>query len=227
MAAWFLALPAFLFLVSCSSLFSKGAGNRQPSVDSAHMAEISALESEIASLKKDQAKLKAGIKAKDASMAAMKTKLTRMEKKIRQLEKAAAKARHHTVTHSPVRLSAREFYKKARNLFLEENFEKAGSMFVRFEKNWPENSLADNAVYWLGECYYSLGKYKKAAIIFKKLTKTYPKSEKVPDALLKTAYAYLSLDDTNRAHYFLIKLVKNYPFSPAAEKAQVKLKDFE
>ena len=49
----------------------------------------------------------------------------------------------------------------------------------------PDHSLADNAMYWLGECHYSSGQYAKAVTVFKKLVKAYPKAEKVPDALLK------------------------------------------
>ena len=33
----------------------------------------------------------------------------------------------------------------------------------------PDHSLADNAMYWLGECHYSSGQYAKAVTVFKKL----------------------------------------------------------
>ncbi|MCP4718853.1 MAG: tetratricopeptide repeat protein, partial [Desulfobacteraceae bacterium] len=91
----------------------------------------------------------------------------------------------------------------------------------------PKHNLADNAMYWLGECHYSSGQYAKAVAVFKDLVKAYPKAEKVPDAILKTGYSYLSLDDINRAHHYLKLVLTKYPFSPAAEKAQEKLKEFE
>ncbi len=72
-----------------------------------------------------------------------------------------------------------------------------------------------------------MNRYKKAIIIFKDLVAKYPKSGKVPGALLKTGYAYLSLDDSNRAHHYLKQVLRKYPFSPAAEKAEEKLKSFE
>ncbi|MCP3876569.1 MAG: tol-pal system protein YbgF, partial [Desulfobacteraceae bacterium] len=120
-----------------------------------------------------------------------------------------------------------DLYTRARNLLLEDNFNDAITLFTEFIKNHPLNSLADNAVYWLGECHYSKGDYEKAILIFKDLVIKYPKSEKVPDSMLKTGYSYLSLDDTNRAHHYLKQVLKKYPFSPASEKAQEKIKSFE
>ena len=62
-----------------------------------------------------------------------------------------------------------KLYKKARSLVLEENFNQAAILFTRFIKKYPHNELADNSVYWLGECHYSMGDYKGAVKIFKGL----------------------------------------------------------
>ncbi len=120
-----------------------------------------------------------------------------------------------------------KLYKKARSLFLEENFKQAEVLFRRFIKKYPKNDLSDNSFYWLGECYYSMGNYKEAVKIFKELLKKYPRGDKVPDALLKIAYSYLALDDMNRAHYYLKQVVTQYPFSEAGDKAELKLKTFQ
>ena len=118
-------------------------------------------------------------------------------------------------------------YQKARSLLLEENFKRAGELFKEFAAKYPKAELADNALYWLGECHYSMNDYKKAIKIFKALVKKYPKAGKVPDALLKTAYAYLLLDDMDRAHHYFKIVVKKYPFTQAGEKAEQKLKVFQ
>ncbi|MBI9090340.1 MAG: tol-pal system protein YbgF [Desulfobacterium sp.] len=118
-------------------------------------------------------------------------------------------------------------YKKARGLLLEENFKEAGTLFKAFATQHPDAELADNSLYWLGECSYSLGEYPQAIQTFKELVDRYPKGGKVPDALLKTAYAYLCLDDGDRAHHYLKQVVKRYPFTPAGEKAELKLKAFQ
>ncbi len=133
----------------------------------------------------------------------------------------------HTAINFPVYTTPEKLYKKARSLLLEENFKQAAILFTRFIRKYPYNELADNSVYWLGECHYSMGDYKGAVKIFKNLVKKYPRAGKVPDALLKTAYAYLALDDTDRANYYLKQVVTKYPFTDAGDKAAVKLKDFQ
>ncbi|WP_321493208.1 tol-pal system protein YbgF [uncultured Desulfobacter sp.] len=116
-----------------------------------------------------------------------------------------------------------KFYNQGRTLLLERNIIKAQELFSDFVKKFPDHDLADNALYWLGECSYTTGDYIKAAQIFTALVQTYPKGLKVPDALLKTGYAYLSVDDVQKANEYFKQVITRYPFSPAAEKAQQKL----
>lgn len=123
-----------------------------------------------------------------------------------------------TGDEDPVKL-----YNKGRALLLERNISKAQTLFSDFVKKFPDHELADNALYWLGECSYTTGEYEKAAEIFKALVQTYPKGPKVPDALLKTGYAYMSMDDVSQANHYFKQVITRYPFSPAADKAQQKL----
>ncbi len=128
---------------------------------------------------------------------------------------------------SPSPVSGPEkLYHKARNLLLENSPSEALVLFRDFLEAYPDHSLADNAMYWMGECYYSMKLFKNAAQTFQKLVRQYPKGLKVPDAILKTGYSYLSLKDMNRAHHYLKQVVTQFPFSDAAEKAQQKLSTF-
>jgi len=164
-------------------------------------------------------------KDSEKTIAHLETKVSKLEDKVRSLENQVASSKKilYTVEYSdPAHL-----YKKARNMLLENDVDNAADLFATFAKQHPEHGLADNALYWLGECHYTQGRYEKAIDVFKELVKTYPKAEKVPDALLKTGYAYLSLDDVNRASHFFKRVIKKYPFSPAAEKAEEKLSDFQ
>lgn len=115
-------------------------------------------------------------------------------------------------------------YKKGRNLMLEERFEKASHVFTEFLKSYPGHRLADNAMYWLGECHYSMGEFNVAADTFLALVERYPDGMKVPDALLKAGYSFLAVDDVNRGHHYLKQVVKKFPFTKAADKAESKLK---
>lgn len=115
-------------------------------------------------------------------------------------------------------------YQKARDLCLKKDFINAAKIFRAFIREHPKHHLADNALYWLGECQYSLGRHEAAVSDFKILVKQYPKSEKVPDALLKTGYTYNAMGNGEQADIYFKEVLKKYPFSPAAEKAQKKLK---
>ncbi|WP_161626897.1 tol-pal system protein YbgF [Desulfospira joergensenii] len=162
---------------------------------------------------------------KDKTISELEEKIHGLELKVRDLEKLIAQKKPAVIQLEyiePVQL-----YQKARNLLLEGDAVNAAQLFQSFADHHPNHSLADNALYWLGECYYSLGRYTKAVEEFKNLVKTYPKAEKVPDALLKIGYSFLSMDDINRAGHFLKQVLKKYPFSPAAEKAEIKLKSIE
>ena len=213
-----------LFFVSCGSIdyFKSSAGNNEEKPSD--QMKISGMESELSDIKKNQVNLNRRMKDKDAAIQELQDNIIKLEKKISDLEKtrtAVKPIQKETVATPSV------LYKKARNLLVEDNFKSAAGLFTVFIKNYPQNSLADNAVYWLGECHYSMRDYKKAIFVFKNLTTKYPQSEKVPDAILKLGYSYLSLDDSNRAHHYLKKVIKKYPFSPAADKAQKNLKNFE
>ncbi|MBU0972471.1 MAG: tol-pal system protein YbgF [Proteobacteria bacterium] len=159
---------------------------------------------------------------KNQNISELEDKITLLENKISQLEERLSNQK--PVIYQVAYNQPSQLYQKARTLLLEGDLANAAQLFETFVAQHPRHSLADNAMYWLGECHYSSGQYAKAVTVFKSLVKTYPKAEKVPDALLKTGYAYLSMDDPNRAQHYLKLVLTKYPFSPAAEKAQGKLK---
>jgi tol-pal system protein YbgF len=204
-------------LFSCSSLnlFKKG--------DPA--AEQALIESNTAQKTDNTEILKKQLESKIRNISVLEEEVSSLEKKVSGLEKQLAAQK--PVIYKIAYTEPSQLYQKARGLLLEGDLINAAQLFETFIAQHPNHSLADNAMYWLGECHYSSGQYKKAIGVFKELIKAYPKAEKVPDALLKTGYAYLSLDDVNRAHHYLKSVLTKYPFSPAAEKAQEKLKEFE
>ncbi len=166
---------------------------------------------------------------KDQAIHALEEKINQLEEKMAVIEKKQSAAvqkpeqkPEQSKNPSPD-LTPPQLYQKARNLMLANDFVAAGQLFRSFVQQYPAHSLADNSLYWLGECHYSLKAYPEAVSVFKELVAAYPTAQKVPDALLKTGYCYLSMDDINRAHHYLKLVLKKYPFSPAADKAQEKL----
>lgn len=120
--------------------------------------------------------------------------------------------------------SPKVLYNKAQALLLERQFNSAEKLFKSIVDKYPDHPLAVNALYWMGECRYSVKDYKGSIILFKQLVEKYPDGRKVPDALLKTAYGYLSINDIDNGREYLKKVVRQFPFSPAGDKAERKLK---
>ena len=123
--------------------------------------------------------------------------------------------------------SPRELYDEAIGKYRNQQYDDALALFQQFADTHPGHDLADNALYWAGECLYSQKNFEAAIPIFKQLIRKYPEGNKKPDALLKTGYAYISLDDNVNAEMYLKNVIRNYPFSDAAEKAKKKLGTLE
>ncbi|MBU0992592.1 MAG: tol-pal system protein YbgF [Proteobacteria bacterium] len=120
--------------------------------------------------------------------------------------------------------SPETLYNEARKAFNDRDYNKAASLFSSFSSSYPNHDLADNAIYWNGECLYSNKDYEGAIKQFKHVISTYPDSNKMPDALLKTGYSFLGLKNIENAKTYLKKVARSYPFSPAASKAADMLK---
>jgi peptidoglycan-associated lipoprotein len=91
----------------------------------------------------------------------------------------------------------------------------------------PASELADNAQYWIGECYYAQRDFKQAIEEFSKVTQNYPNGDKVAAALLKIAYSHLQLDDRAAARSTLRDLIRQFPKSDEAAQARAKLSSLE
>jgi len=144
-----------------------------------------------------------------------------------QREKKADKAKSGAVgvktANKPPSSDAEGLYDKAFQLFRGGKFEAARAEFSSYLERYPKTDLADNAQFWLGECYYSEKRYREAIGAYEKTIKDYPKSDKVSSALLKQGMAFLELGDKTAAKILLKKVVRSYPNSNQAKIARNKL----
>ena len=90
--------------------------------------------------------------------------------------------------------------------------------FGAFIVRYPDHPYAANALYWRGECYYTLGDYGSAVGQFDALAIRYPASQKLPEALLKMGLAHKKLGSSMKAKAAFDKLKKEFPASEAAKK---------
>jgi tol-pal system protein YbgF len=114
-------------------------------------------------------------------------------------------------------------YKSAFRKFQENDLDNAITEFTTFIELYPNSSLADNAQFWIGECYYSQKDYERAILEYDKVIKNYPDTDKVPSALLKEGYAFAELGDTESARSILTELIRKYPTESQADLAKKKL----
>ena len=118
-----------------------------------------------------------------------------------------------------------ETYNKASELLKKGDLAGAKAEFKRFLEVYPKSKLAENAHYWLGECYFSEKKYDEAILEFDEVIKNYPKGNKVPDALFRQGMAFLEMNDTTNAKLIFKEVIKRFPKSDQAKRAAKKLKE--
>ncbi len=109
------------------------------------------------------------------------------------------------------------------SLYREEKFDEAVSGFKNFLSKYPKSDLADNAQFWIGECYMAQGRFEQAILAYQDVLKKYPKGNKVPGSMLRQAIAFYEIKDKTSAKLLLNKLIKQYPKSNEAAIAKKKL----
>lgn len=119
---------------------------------------------------------------------------------------------------------AKRLYDQAYKDLTRGNYSLAILGFRDFLRRSPASDLADNAQYWVGECFYAQRDYNPAVVEFLKVPEAYPRGDKVPAALLKTGYSFLQLEDRASARRYLNQVVEQYPNSEEAVSARNKLR---
>jgi tol-pal system protein YbgF len=192
----------------------------------------------------DQDKMRTGVSAVNERLAKLETEVKRLNEYVAMPTPAAPAATAPTSPAAstsaveqprpqtprpqapqPSALSPEEdFYESALAKFRAGKSEEALAGFKHFLGNYPKSKLADNAQFWVGECYFSLRQYEQAILAYQEVIKNYPEGNKVPNAMLRQALAFNEIKDTTSAKLLLKKIVKAYPNSSEAKIAEAKLK---
>src|SRR3989339_784475 len=80
-----------------------------------------------------------------------------------------------------------EVYRIAYSDFSKGKYELAVTGFRTYLEKYPQGELADQAQYYIGECYYSQSDWNKALEEFDAVEKNFPRSNLIPAARLKYA----------------------------------------
>jgi tol-pal system protein YbgF len=116
-----------------------------------------------------------------------------------------------------------DLYRAAYNDYIAAKYGIATSEFLDIIKNYPDNNLAGNAYYYLGEIDYRAGKFTQAARDYDKLLELFPDSSKTPAARLHKGEALIQMHQNEAGVRELRALIQRFPVSPEATQARSKL----
>jgi len=116
-------------------------------------------------------------------------------------------------------------YYTAYSDYMKKNYELAIQGFQQFINMFPQNVLADNALYWIGECYYSQKMFDQAVTTFSRLIENYADGDKTAAATLKKGYALIEMGRESEGISELRRLITQFPLSEEASLAQQKIRD--
>ncbi len=118
---------------------------------------------------------------------------------------------------------AQALYDQGYALFNQKRYADAEERFDRFVKLYPRTDLADNALFWIGECRYARGDFSSALEAFSGTIERYPNGNKISDALFKAGRCLESLGDAQQARRTYQEVLDRYPGSASAARARDRL----
>jgi tol-pal system protein YbgF len=142
------------------------------------------------------------------------------------LPEAALPKKQPKVVEEKPAVTDKQVYELTLATYREEEYEEALAGFRGFLEKYPTSDLADNAQFWIGECYMALKQYEQAILAYQEVIKKYPKGNKVPNAMLRQALAFYEIKDKISSRLLLKKIIREHPDSSEAKIAKARLEKF-
>jgi len=111
----------------------------------------------------------------------------------------------------PAGKTAAEQYDYAFGLLRNSDYVNATSAFQAFLQQHPQDPLAGNSAFWLGQIEFAQGHYEQAAPIFLDAYRKYPKSAKAAESLLKVGVSMGNLGKKAEACAALKRFQTEFP----------------
>lgn len=92
--------------------------------------------------------------------------------------------------------------------------------FSTYLRSFSRTDLADDAQWYIGECYQQDGKFTEAVDAYNRVITNFPKGDRVPDAYYKRGIALSAMGQTDRARESFETLMKTYPDHDMARMAK-------
>ena len=115
-------------------------------------------------------------------------------------------------------------YSKAYGYYISSDYVLAMEIFIAIADARIEDSLTDNAQYWVGECLLALELPDQAIIALERLFQYYPNSNKLEPGQLLLGKAYAEVGRTAEALELLNAMVEENPDGEFSDKARFMIK---
>lgn len=243
-------LPASITIFSCMMLLTAGCSSVttlrvkelqevQNRVDSLSMqlsmVQDSILEeekkqSEILRLIRADQQVKFGeIERKVSSLAGVisesQYKLSEIDEKTREIKKRwEERARIDSLENAAQSAEIENLFEIALTDFTAGRYDIALSGFLDLAERFPESPHAEEAFYWVAECYYVRNNYTEAENRYKAYIKKYAQGSKVCVALFKLGLIYEKSGKNRSRNVVWDTLIKQCPQSEEANAAREKMK---
>lgn len=116
----------------------------------------------------------------------------------------------------------KEIYQEGLEALKANNSEQAEERFSTILTRFPDDKLAGNAQYWLGEVYYGRKDFAKSAVAFAKGYEKYKSGPKGADSLLKLGMSMRELKKNQEACVAFTNLAKEFPKAEESLKNRAK-----
>lgn len=122
-------------------------------------------------------------------------------------------------------------YEGSFRLYRAADYRRAIDHFEAFLQNHPSSDYADNALFWIGECWFKLGDFEQAVLKFDEVGRRFPDGNKVPDSRYRQGIALLEIGKRTHqestynpaAREIFEKLIEEHPDSERVPEARRQL----
>ena len=125
------------------------------------------------------------------------------------------------LTPPPSAPNSQTQYDTGMKLLAKLQYDEARSTFQGIVDANPDDPLAPQASYWVGDIAYVRKDYQSAALAFAKVIKKYPSSDRAPESMLKLGQSMIAMGKKEEGCITLAALKEKFPKDPIDKKAAV------
>jgi tol-pal system protein YbgF len=187
-------------------------------------ASQSGVSSELAELTENLLALESKLDDTNFRLAQLSLQIAATNQELLVARNAAEEARRRP-TPLPVTQPSdpKSLYETTYDDYIQGNYDLAILGFRQYLDTYRNTDLADNATYWIGECFYRQSKFQKAIDQFEAVLSQFQDSDRTPSALLKKGYAHLELAQRAQGIVQLQRVICEYAGTDEAHLASQRL----